>query len=97
MLEELSPWCENEERCLLARAYGVEDPEALKVVLEEAMAPQIARDDGPYFLPGEPTTDLHVDRAMRRLGFRPTNPDSEPYDVFEEMTRRGDGSGAAGH
>jgi hypothetical protein len=35
--------------------------------------------------PRDPTANVNVDRAMRRLGYRPANPDSKVYDVLEDF------------
>jgi GNAT superfamily N-acetyltransferase len=34
--------------------------------------------------PRDATADVHVDRAMKRLGYRPANPDSQVYDSLAD-------------
>jgi hypothetical protein len=34
--------------------------------------------------PRDPTAEVSVDRVMRRLGYHPTNPESQVYDAFPD-------------
>jgi hypothetical protein len=35
--------------------------------------------------PRDPTADVYVDRVMKRLGYRPANPESQVYDSLAEF------------
>lgn len=83
LLRDIEPKMQPEERRLwssLEREIG--DPEAFEGSLERWSNQD--SEGPPAADPRDPTAEISVDRAMKRLGFRPANPQSRVYDSLAD-------------
>jgi hypothetical protein len=83
LLEELSPRMQPEERQRWRAVQEAGDDEACIERLRDWYQENIGEEDD--FDAGlDPTALVYVDRAMKRLGFRPANPGSATYDDLQD-------------
>lgn len=83
LLEEISPRLQPEEGERWRAVQEVGDDEARIERLRDWYQENIGEEDG-FDADLDPTALVYVDRAMKRLGFRPANPGSATYDDLQD-------------